>query len=223
MRLDEEKVTVNFNHVSYLVFELDRALLQEFYKSFPIKIWGKYPIKKFKPQPDEKKEPEFDIIHKEEMVGFAIISLESVRIEVDRIEFNMKYPIFEYGTDSLHYYNVFWPHPEEQKRIEQEKESVEKERKDKYTKKPTEEEEGAKKDGKGIKKPDPKKKKPAPGKKGQEEEIKIDIPDWPVNSRSVIAYQADEIARDGTDNYPTKESRFLVAGQSLLSVGIKIF
>lgn len=134
----------------------------------------------------------------------------------------MKYPVFQYDQETLYHYNVFWPHPEESKRAEQSAGLIEQERQQRYFKKP-EDDEPLKKDGKGAKKPDPKKKKPALGKNKVEDEIKIEVPNWPQNTRQAIAYQSDDIAKEGMDNYSTSDTKFLVAGPSLLSVAVKIF
>lgn len=205
------------------MFELERDLLRQFNRCFAVKVWKKFPIKKFKPQIDEKKEPEFDIEHKEEMVGFAIISLQKLKDDINLNQIQEKYPIFEYDSSSLRHYNVFWPHKDELKRVEQAKEEIEKERQAKYSKK-NEEEDAVKKDPK-AKKPDLKKKKPAAtgGKKVQEEEVKLEQLGWPLNTRKVIAYQRDEIAKEGLDNYSAKETQYFVSGNSSLAVSIKIF
>lgn len=223
IRSDDEKLTINFNQLYHLVFELDRDLLRQFFRSFPIKIWRKYPVKKFKPQIDEKKEPEFDIEHKEDLLGFVVVSPDILRTDCEKTQIEKKYPVFQYGLESLYYYNVFWPHPDESKRAEQSASRIEEERHERYFKKP-EDDEPVKKDGKGVKKPDPKKKKPAQqGKKPAEDEVKIEIPSWPVDDRKAIAYNADEIAKEGMDNYSVQSTQFLVAGPALLSVSIKIF
>lgn len=157
------------------------------------------------------------------MMGFAIVSLQKLQEDNTMAQLQEKYPIYEYDQTSLRHYNVFWPHKEELKRVEQAKDEVEKERQLRYNKK-NEEEEALKKDPK-AKKPDLKKKKPAAtgGKKIQEEEVKIEQLAWPLNNRKAISYQTDEIAKDGLDNYSAKETNYFVSGPALLAVSIKIF
>ena len=90
LRSDDERLTLDFKLDYYLTFELDRDLLRQFSRSFAIKIWKKYPVKKFKPQIDEKKEPEFDIEHREEMAGFAVVSLQKLQENSDLTQLQEK-------------------------------------------------------------------------------------------------------------------------------------
>lgn len=222
---EEDRVTLDFKQEFYLAFELDRNLMKQFSRGVPIKIWRRIPIKKEKPRTDEKAPIEYIFEHKEEQLGFSILSLQPLLKNNTQVEMSERLPLFEYKQDALRYYNVFWPHKEEQARIAKYSAEIEKSRVEKYTKKP-EEEDNTKKDPKAqAKKPDPKKKKPAApgGKKPVEEEIKIAVPTFEVNKRNTICYSEDLIARDGVGNYKDTESKFLVAGSSLLAVKVRIF
>ena len=227
MKLDDEKITLDFKSDTRFVFETDRELYKQLDRSFVVKVWKSYPVKEFKPQVDEKKEPEFDLQVKEEMLGFAIISLQQFITDNSKSEISLKYPIFEYDQHFLKYYNLYWSNNLEQKFVADNKELVEKLRQEKYFKKLEEEEAVAgKKDQKAsIKKTDPKKKKPAAGpggKKVQEEEVKVAVPEFEVSARASILYCEDIIAKAGSNNYGEKESRLLVSGPSMLSVSVTI-
>lgn len=227
MKLDDEKITLDFKSDPRFVFETDRELYKQLARSFVVKVWKKYPVKEFKPQVDEKKEPDYDLHVNEEMLGFAVVSLQQFISDNSKSDISLKYPIFEYGQTALKYYNLYWPNTIEQKFVNDHKELVEKLRQEKYFKKSEEEEAvTGKKDPKGsLKKPDPKKKKPAAGpgsKKVQEEEIKVTVPEFEVCSRSSILHCEDIIAKAGADNYSEKDSKLLVAGPTLLSISVSI-
>lgn len=170
---------------------------------------------------DEKKEPEFDIELKSEMMGFAVLDFQALADDDMRQVLQLKYPLFEYDNDRMTaFYNIYWPHKEESKRVAAQQDAITKLRNEKYKK-----EEETDKTGKG-KKPEVKKKKPVvpPGKKGQAvEEPKVEIPKWEKNQRSVIAYTEDVVGKHPVDEYSNAETRFLVAGEALLSVELKIF
>ena len=230
MKLDEEKITLDFKSDNYLAFELDRLLYKQLQRGIIIKIWKRFPVKNFKPQPDEKKDPEFDISIEECMLGFVVINLSEFVKDCKLDEIKFKYPVFEYSEDFLKYYNIYWPNKREPAYKESHKEEIESQRKEKYSKKI--EEDLGKKDQKGPggappKKPDPKKKKPTGpatgGKKVQEEEVKIVPKDYPIHSRSEILYTDDYTGKQPIDSYKEKQGKVIVAGSSLLSVFAKIY
>lgn len=228
MKLDDEKITLDFKSDTRLVFETDRELLKQLERSFVVKVWRKFPVKDFKPQVDEKKEPEFDLLVKEELLGFAVVSLHQFVTDNSKTEISLKYPLFEYGPAAFKYYNLYWPNTLEQKYVEAHKDLVEKMKQDKYFKKPEEEVEaaGGKKDPRAAaKKPDPKKKKPAAGpggKKVVEEEVKVAVPAFEVSPRAAVLYCEDFIAKTGANCYSESDSKLLVAGPSLLSISVVI-
>lgn len=224
---DEDKLVIDFNHTQPFVFELDRHLYKQFVKSVPVKIFTRYPKKKFKPVVDEKKEPEFDIEVQQEMLGFALLDLSPLLKNNAAVEQNQKYQLYEYDEKHLNHYSIYWPVKDEQTRVAKLAEEVEKERLSKQ-KKPEEPVDvpGAKKGAAAAKKPavDPKKKKPAQaGKKGkEEEEQKIVVPTWPVNPRKVVCYEVDRLARHGPNKFDNKHTKVMVAGAIELAAGITI-
>ena len=228
IRGDDEKLAIDFKHEGRFIFELDRSLMKQFMRGVAIKIWHKYPVKIFKPQVDEKKEPEFDIQVKEEMLGFCVLSLKPFGNDYKLMELNQKLPVYEYGASLLNHYNIYWPHPEEVANAGKHQADIEKLKTEKYAKKPEEELEKAKDGKQAPKKPDQKKKKPAAPAGGQakkgapvEEEVKVTIPAYPVNERKVIQYAEDQIAREGINNY--KSLKWLVSGSILLATSVKLY
>lgn len=227
---EEDKIIIDFNHSQAFVFELDRNLYKQFAKSIPIKIHTRYPKKKYKPVIDEKKEPEFDVEVQQEMLGFSLLNMKELLEKNSQRELNQRYYVFEYDDKHLQHYSVYWPLKDEQSRITALVKEVEKEKLSKQ-KKPEDPLDGVtagKKPAAGGKKPaavDPKKKKPAGGgKKGKEEdEVKIVVPSWDTNKRTVICYEQDRLARHGINNFTTNQTKLMVAGNIDLAVGVQLF
>lgn len=215
-----ERHCLDFNQVHPFYLELDTQLLADFHKGCLLKVFRNYPVKKYKPQIDEKKEPEFDIELRSDMLGFCVLDFQSLADDDMKQVLQLKYPLFEYENErTTAFYNIYWPHKEEGKRVSAQSELIHKLRNDKYKK-----EEETDKTGKG-KKPEIKKKKPVvqTGKKGQNaEEPKVDIPKWEKNSREVIAYTEDVVGKYPVDEYSLAETKFLVAGEALFSVELRL-
>lgn len=212
---------IDFKHSQKFSFDLDRSLVGQFNKEIPISIWRKYPVKNFKPVEDEKKPPEFDIEVKQDMLGFAVVSLKPFLTDNLKQEHCLKYPVFEYQERTLRHYNIFWPHPKETEHKETFKEAIEEVRAEKYSK-PVEEQPTGKT---GAQKPGAKKPAPAASKKkGQAAPQAVTIPrsPYPLQERDTILYTGDVLARAGINNYSKEDFQWLVAGTANLSLKINI-